>query len=256
MERRDFLGAAAATGVSALAVSDAQAQDDGRQWLEMREYTFLSRDFKKRIDAYLGDALVPALNRIGMRPVGVFSPLYGSDSNTYHVLIPHNSIDTALSLNQRLLDDVQFRRTAADMLDASSENAGFIRIKSKLMKAFDGCPKVEVPPQGARIFELRQYESHTIEAAKRKIKMFNSGEIAVFRKTGLTPVFFGETIIGDRMPNLNYMLTFKDMTERDANWKKFVAHPEWKAMSGDAQYKDTVSDISDTILRPAGFSQI
>ena len=41
-----------------------------------------------------------------------------------------------------------------------------------------------------------------------------------FYETGLHPVFFGETIIGEKLPQLTYMLTFKDMEERDANWKK------------------------------------
>ena len=86
--------------------------------------------------------------------------------------------------------------------------------------------------------------------------MFDEGEIDVFRKTGLTPVFFGETLIGDLMPNLVYMLTFEDMAQRDAAWARFVDHPEWKRMSALEKYKDTVSNISDTILRPADFSQV
>jgi hypothetical protein len=118
-------------------------------------------------------------------------------------------------------------------------------------------PKVEVPAKKDRIFELRIYESHTEKAAKKKIEMFNEGkEIELFRKTGLSPVFFGETLMGRGMPNLNYMLVFNDMADRDARWKVFVADPGWKTLSSDAQYKDTVSNITDIILRPTEYSQI
>ena len=87
--------------------------------------------------------------------------------------------------------------------------------------------------------------------------MFNEGgEIALFRKTGLTPVFFGETVVGRNLPNLTYMLAFDDMADRDKRWKVFVADPGWKTLSADPAYKDTVSNITDIILRPTAYSQI
>ena len=49
-------------------------------------------------------------------------------------------------------------------------------------------PKLEVPAdvkgKGSRVFELRIYESHSKKANKKKIEMFNQGEIAIFRSTG------------------------------------------------------------------------
>jgi len=41
------------------------------------------------------------------------------------------------------------------------------------------------------------------------------------RRTGLNPVLFGETIIGQNQPNLTYMLAFKDMADRDQRWQVF-----------------------------------
>jgi len=38
--------------------------------------------------------------------------------------------------------------------------------------------------------------------------------IAIFRRAGLQPVFFGETLIGAKMPNLTYMLVFENMAAR------------------------------------------
>ena len=79
---------------------------------------------------------------------------------------------------------------------------------------------------------------------------------AIFRKTGLTPVFFGETILGAKMPSLVYMLTFANMAARDSAWAAFSADADWKTLSADPQYKENVSAISDIILRPTAYSQI
>ena len=51
-----------------------------------------------------------------------------------------------------------------------------------------------------RIFELRLYESHNIDSARRKVKMFDDGETQLMRDTGLGPVFFGRTLAGPDSP--------------------------------------------------------
>jgi len=65
-----------------------------------------------------------------------------------------------------------------------------------------------------------------------------------------------EAIAGKDLPYLTYMLTFKDMEEREANWKTFIDHPEWKKLSAMTEFKDTVSKIHRTFLEPLGISQI
>ncbi|RPJ63014.1 MAG: NIPSNAP family protein, partial [Acidobacteria bacterium] len=101
------------------------------------------------------------------------------------------------------------------------------------------------------------YESHHGMMAKKKVEMFNEGgEIAIFRKTGLQPVFFGETLVGPRMPNLTYMVVFPDWAAREKAWDTFRNDPDWKKLSADPKYADTVSNITDLILRPTAYSQV
>jgi hypothetical protein len=52
------------------------------------------------------------------------------------------------------------------------------------------------------------------------------------------------------------MLVFNDLADRDAKWKVFGGDPEWKELRSKPEYKDTVSNITDIILRPASYSQI
>jgi hypothetical protein len=125
-----------------------------------------------------------------------------------------------------------------------------------LMEAFDVIPRLRVPEQKERLFELRNYESFSEEAGRRKVEMFNEDEMDIFYDTGLDPVFFGKTIIGQDLPNLIYMLVFDDMEGRDRNWQKFLEHPEWKRISGLEKYADTVSQVKRTFLQPTEYSQI
>lgn len=257
MERREFVGSAALVAAGALATSArGQSGKAPRQFLEWQEYSTVSRGAAQALSGELEQALLPSLNRLGLAPVGVFSPMYGSDTASVHLLIPHPSAESALTLHGRLLGDERFVQTAGSLLQPSSEPVGYLRMKRSLMQAFEAIPQVEVPAGEPRIFEMRRYESPDIKAGKLKVEMFNEGEIDIFRKTGVTPVFFGETLIGDRMPNLTYMVTFKNMAERDAAWDRFREHPDWKRMSAMEKYKGTVSNISDIILQPASFSQV
>lgn len=109
------------------------------------------------------------------------------------------------------------------------------------------------------MFELRRYESSGEAAGQKKIEMFNTaGEIEIFKRVGLTPVFFGETIIGSFRPNLTYMLTYDDMDEHGRNWNVFRNDPEWKRISAIPEYANAkiVSRITSTFLVPTAYSQI
>ena len=85
-----------------------------------------------------------------------------------------------------------------------------------------------------------------------------SGELALFRRAGLQPVFFGEALIGTRLPNLTYMLTYDDMAAHDKSWHAFGSDPEWKKLSSTPGYTDAeiVCNISNLFLKPAAYSQI
>ncbi len=263
MNRREFLtttGAVGMAGVSSLAVG-ADADAGGQEYFEFRQYHLHTGSKKNQVGNFLRDVGIPALNRIGVGPVGVFNGKYGPSNGTLYVMLVHKSLDSVVNSSARLMADDTYRKDGADFVNASLSDSAYLRMESSLMVAFKDMPKLAVPKQKiakkSRIFELRTYESHSIKASKKKIEMFNEGgEIAIFKKTGLAPVFFGETIVGPQMPNLTYMLVFDDLTHRDAMWDVFRVDPDWKRISGDPQYKGTVSNITDIILRPTGYSQI
>ena len=259
MERRRFLKSAGLAGAAALAAArDAGAATPGdKQLLELRLYRLDAGAMREGFERFLAEAAIPAWNRAGVAKVGVFGLLDGKEADLY-VLLPHESLAAFAAVPGRLRADAEFQKAGKAWLDAPKDTPAYRRIESSLMLAFDGVPKVEVPERkDGRLFQLRTYESHSDEKATRKIEMFNTGgELAVFRKTGMRPVFFGETLVGAKMPNLTYMLVFDDKAAQDAAWKAFGGHPEWKKLRSDPKYKDTVSNITNIMLAPAGCSQI
>ncbi len=265
MKRRDFLAASGLAGAAAMAdmtlVSAQESSKPKQQLLELRVYHMLPGGRKKVLNDFLKDAALPALGRLGVGPIGVFEPVHGADSLTLYTLTPYSSFDTLLSTSSKLMADPEFQKASEAFYKAPIDEPPYARIESSLMLAFEHLPKVEASQLATdkkpRIFEMRIYESHNGKVAKRKVEMFNSGgEIEIFKRTGLQPVFFGETIVGPRMPNLTYMVVFPDNAAREKAWDGFRNDPDWKKISTDSYYADTVSNITDMILRPTAYSQL
>src|ERR1700677_181674 len=95
MERRQFL--ASSLAVSALAAvkpgayaeaAEESVQGKGREFYQLRRYHINSGPQRKLCDDYFRDALIPALNRLSISPVGVFDLSIGPDTPTIYVLMP------------------------------------------------------------------------------------------------------------------------------------------------------------------------
>ena len=260
MDRREFLAASAVAAVSPMPKLDTLARAADRQYIELRRYHLLPGAKQRAFSTFVGSVAIPAMNRAGVGRVGAFTVMYGENAPSMLLVLQHQSLESVATLREKLANDSTYVREGAAILDAPLSDPAFVRAESSVLRAIEAMPAIE-PSASAekatpRIMELRTYESHSDKAAINKLKMFNAGEVPIFRKTGLTPVFFGETVIGPKMPNLVYMLTFENMPARDAAWVAFGQHPDWKTLSADPQYKENVSAISDLILRPTSFSQI
>jgi len=262
MKRREFMAASCVAGLAPLSMSklaDAAESCDApkKEFYELRLYSFASTEKRDAFCEFLGKAAIPALNRLGISPVGAFQLIEEGDTIDLYVLLPCGCPATLLSSTTKLMKDETYLKDGAAVLGAPMSDPAFASLESSLLLAFDGIPKTEVPTKKAsRIFQLRTYQSHNAERAKKKVAMFNNGELETFRATGMNPVFFGEALVGSKMPNLTYMLGFDDMAANEAAWEKFRAHPKWIEMKNDPQYKDTVSQITNLMLRPAKCSQI
>lgn len=262
MNRRDFVTAAGGSLALPLgALAATGAAPEGREFYELRRYQLLPGSKKELLAAFLREAAIPAWNRLEIGPVGVFTGLYGPAALELLVLLPFHRLETLVEAEYRLAGDAQYQAAGKDFLETALSDPAFARYESSLLTAFDTMPRIEQPALSKnaqpRIFELRVYESHSLKAHLRKVEMFDrGGEIQLFRETGLNPVMFGRTLIGPRQPNLTYLLCHEDMAARDRNWKVFGESAGWQQLRVDSYYADTVSDITDFILRPTDYSQL
>ena len=265
MERRAFLAAGAALSMTPVAamqgLTDNSGQSSSQQYFEWIRYHLPLGTRQRYVSDYYRDVAIPALNKAGINNVGVFNVNRGINNPTLHVIIPHPTMESVVTLSDKLLDDKSFVQAGERFLTASADEAAFVTMEKTIMRAFTHLPEIQVPTQKKenkpRIFQIRTYQAHNLTASKRKIQMFNEGgEIAIFKKTGLQPVLFGETIIGNMMPNLVYMLAFDDMSDMDKKWDVFRADPEWTKLSADPYYAGITLRINDWIWTPTAFSQI
>jgi hypothetical protein len=224
-------------------------------------FYFYMRNGKEveRTTAYLRDVYAPAAKRHGIT-AGFFSPVVGDRSPYILSLAVYPSWSGMEKMHFEFADDKDFQK-GWDAYNVIGDPA-YERMEVILLYAFDKIPVITVPPteghQTPRIFELRVYESPSEKALARKIKMFEDGEAAIFKRLGMAPVLFGRNMSGPRMPCLTYMLSFDDLAARERLWRAFSGDPEWQKLRATPGLSDAeiVSNITNTILRPLPFSVI
>lgn len=259
MHRREML---AALSAASLAGSAAGAANAANTFLEIKTWRFHNSDENQpsRVADYLEGGLGPALSRAGAKLAGAFSNVIGPDGPYYVTLAEYSSLRAMQQALATISGDEAHQKELQKL--SSGSGVPFVRVESSLLQSFDGMPAAAIPDaqekRPPRIFELRTYESQSFVTLARKISMFNGGEMQIFQRLQMRPVFFGETIVGARQPNLMYMLSYDSLDARDNLWHAFGNDPAWKKLSSQPELKDSeiVANISNVILRPLTFSQI
>jgi hypothetical protein len=259
MKRRDVL-AAAIGGTLAMSMS-AEGADTKRSIIELLHLRMRNTPdaMAQRTNDFLAKAYLPALEKAGGRPAGAFGSVIGVGSPFTLVVTQYADAATWEAASRRLGEDKELAKASDAYYGGPLQ---FVRTEVTLLRGFPTMPRIELPParpdKRAHIFELRTYESNNPRTLARKIRMFEEGEIALFRKLNMAPVFFGEAIAGANLPNLTYMLAYDDLAARDKAWSAFGSHPEWEKMKAQPGVSDAeiVSNISNSILRPLPFSPI
>jgi len=273
--RRAFLSstaaATAATVVSSVGLSaQTPARAAAREYYELRAYRLKPGAPAPPLDAYLERALLPALDKRGVKHVGVFTELdVNKQTQTgtpkadapVWVLIPHKTLESFATASADLNMDPAVQKAGADYLQAAKATPAFDRIDTWLYVAFTGQPTMVLPEFSSRrvptrVFELRDYESHSELKALAKVAMFNEGEIPLMHDLGMSPVFFGQGIAGPNLPHLRYITSGPDLATHLDAWKKFGPDPRWMKMKDLPQYADATSKNTARFLAPKAYSSI
>ncbi|MFM9031941.1 MAG: twin-arginine translocation signal domain-containing protein, partial [Opitutaceae bacterium] len=195
--RRNFLTTSLAAGATLAATrahaAPATAKEGVREYYDLRCY-HLKADTRLKanasrgpVESYLEKAFLPALAKRGVRNVGVFTELKVdkqkatsepiADSPVW-VLIPYASLDTYAGVSAELNADAAVQAAGAAYLNAEKASAAYERVDSWLLRAFRSMPRMEIPAFSksrapGRVFEMRDYESHSELKAHSKRAMFD-----------------------------------------------------------------------------------
>ena len=181
------------------------------QLYEVRNYILGESGDAEAVDQYLKDALIPALNRQGIKSVGALANAANDESGSARivVVIPFSSADQVVASQQVLASDETYQQAAAEYLSAGPKDSPYQRISSELLVAMDCWPELKVGDGSLanrdRVYELRLYESANERLGNLKVDMFNNGEVPIFLDCNIQPIFIGQGVIGPQTPNLTYL---------------------------------------------------
>lgn len=257
MNRRKLLQSGLAAGLIGATNLTTHAAPESNHYYELRTYQLRNDLNPARIQNFFKDHFMPMAKRQDIGPVGCFTIASGQNAPALIVLIDHKSMSDLQTATARMEADKEYMKAWQEF---ETSELPYVRYEASLLKAFDGHLKAEVPApnKDPRVFELRTYESKNHFSLKNKLAMFNQEEIKIFRDCGFAPIFFGESIFGQRQPFLTYMIAFDSMPAREEAWAKFVkseAFAKIKVLSGWTD-PEAVSNIYGSFLRPTAFSQI
>ena len=259
MKRREFMHATVVGGVAVSAGLRLSQAAEHRHYIALDWYRCRRDQDMQRLRDFLANSAVPALGRAGVKPVGAFQTSVGPDSPSILMVKGYASLAALQESTDKIAADDRF--LAEQKAFDEKWDLAYDRMECSLLSAFKTTPDIEVPkvePGKTNLFELRIYESRNLQGHIKKVSMFDTGEIDLFRRVGIVPVFFGATVFGPNMPNLAYMVAFPSMEARTQAWSAFGQHPEWKKMSTAPGMVDRelVCRISNQLMTPLPFSQI
>jgi hypothetical protein len=258
MTRRQVLATAAGGAVTSAAAQQAPKN----AFFELRYYYMRNSrtNMVQRTTGFLSKGYVPAARRAGIGPIGLFGASIAPEAPFLLVSSGYPSLGAMQTSLEKLAADAEYQKLLTEY--TSAPDLGYIRMESALFRCMDALPQIEVGTaaegRGARVFELRVYESDNEVTARRKSKMFADGELEAFRNSGLQPVFFGEALVGSNLPRNTYMVAYDSMAGREKAWQAFGSNPIWQKLRAVPGLSDPeiVSNISNSILRPAAGSDI
>jgi NIPSNAP protein len=269
--RRAFLTSALAASAATISRTELRAAAPAaREYYDLRAYRLKPGGPTARLEAYFEKALLPALERRGIKPVGVFTELevnktdqtsVAKPDTPMWVLIPHATLDSFVSVSAEINTDPAVQKAGADYLQSPKANPAYDRIDSWLLRAFKGHPVMTLPEFSkkrvpTRVFEMRDYESHSELKALAKMNMFDEGEEEIMRDLGMSPVFFGQALAGPNLPHLRYITAGPDLASHLNAWNKFGPDPRWVKMRDLPQYADATSKNTARFLAPRPYSGI
>ena len=176
------------------------------------------------------------------------------------LLVPLPTLASLGDIEAKLRADQEYMRNAAPYPRCDRRRPGLCPRRGDVpARSVSEVPEAGVTAatagKGPRLFELRTYESPTAKAHLAKVRMFSEmGEIEIFKRVGLTPVFFsGRSWPTHAEPRANAGLRQHWPRVRRTGTPSATIR-NGRSCSATPGFTDAeiVSNITSVYLRPAG----
>ena len=173
---KKFLYSLSLIACSFFITSSVSAKNPKKDIYQIKIYTLKNNEQVTAVDAFLKNALLPAMHRAGILKIGVFKPITNDTAaiKKIYVFIPFTSADQWQNISGVLDKDVSYQSASKDFTGAAFDHSPFDRVESILLEAFDMQPHFNIPSLknsvSEKIYELRSYESPTEALHVKKVK--------------------------------------------------------------------------------------
>src|SRR5690242_3168827 len=135
MDRRKFVGASMLTAASLTTQSafSANNQNAKKEIYEWREYDIKWGGSQAALHTYLEKALIPALNKQGVKTVGAFRELSKSEPPKIYLLIPYPSLEQYLVIRENVKKDAGFIENSQDYDKITPDKPAYTRVNTSLL---------------------------------------------------------------------------------------------------------------------------
>ena len=186
-------GMVCAAGLAGLGAK-AQEATGPREWIQIKTYVCGNVAKREALVQVFDRALIPALNRQGIRKVGVFwSDAEVNDGNAAYetrvvVVIPHPDGASFAGMDDRLLADAQYMKDAAPLFSAPMAIRCTTPVRA-LLRGFTTCPGAAGDRRAGTFTAAPHLRTVTRLAQRQEIAMFEGGGGWLSSVRGMEPVF-------------------------------------------------------------------
>jgi hypothetical protein len=263
INRRSFLKNASGAAVASAAMAGLGTGASGAE--TSSQYLVDCVTFRLHSGSQMGNALgflekraMPLWEKHGFGPVGVFTVEVGAHIPAVLFMRVYSSLADRQLVWSRLSADPAWNAAVAEL---EKDGPAFFREDSTLLLSTSFSPPIKPAAPGDtahKIYELRIYESPTWRQLENLHERFAGGEIDIFHRSGIHPVFYADTLIGPNQPNMVYLIPFESAAQREKGWQAFRDNPDWAKIRDESIRKggEIVRNITNMILVPTGFSML
>src|SRR5260221_4396403 len=122
MKRRSFVKTSLVTSAAGalipkISMAEKTFKTGDRQFYELRVYTLKNEQQQKLVEDYFKYAAIPALNLLGNKNIGVFTELKPVGQTKIYVLIPYNSLNDFLTVQDKLANNAVYQTQGVPYLN-------------------------------------------------------------------------------------------------------------------------------------------